>query len=170
MTAVHRVFMGSALCALAWFAQAQEGAARAGAILDDDAKVLVDTARMEVYWQTPLPLAQSLCLQEQLGTPGLQAVAGDAAVTDRMADRLRRAWERCALTPDEAPDVRLVREARTRYQATLLRLQGPEQQLRLCRQEPEGTQRALSCLQRALGRAPSETERQWLLALAPKRP
>jgi hypothetical protein len=170
MTAVHRVFMGSALCALALFVQAKEGGERTNAILDDDVRVLVDTARMEAYWQTPLPLAQSLCLQEQLGTPGLQAVAGDAAATDRMADRLRRAWERCAPAPAEAPDVRLVREARTRYQATLLRLQGPEQQLRLCRQDPEGTQSALSCLQRALGRAPSETERQWLLALASKRP
>jgi hypothetical protein len=170
MTARWRVCTGLALGMLASSGQAQGQAEANLPLAAEDAQVLVDTARLEAHWQTPITLAQSLCLQAQLGAPGLRAVAGEAPINDRMADRMRRAWEHCTPVPDEAPDVRLVREARTRYQAAVLRLQGPVQQLRACRQEAPDKAGALACLQRVLGRAPSDTERQWLLALAPQRP
>ncbi len=170
MTAGWRVCAGLAWWLLASNGQAQGQTEAEMPLATEDAQVLIDTARLEAHWQTPITLAQGLCLQDQLGAPGLRAVAGDAPMNDRMADRMRRAWEHCRPVSDEAPDVRLVREARTRYQAAVLRLQGPMQRLRACRQQTPDQAEALVCLQRVLGRAPSDTERQWLLAQGPQRP
>jgi hypothetical protein len=170
MTCGWRWWAGVALVLQATWGQAQGLAEGAEPLSTADAQLLLDTARIEAHWQTPVTLAQGLCLRDQLGEPGMRAVAGELSINDRMADRLRRSWERCVPVSDEAPDVRLVREARTHYQATVLRLQGPAQQWRVCRQGASDQTSALACLRRVLGRAPSESERQGLLAMAPKRP
>jgi hypothetical protein len=160
------------LCLLAaTTCRAEDVGAVAQPLADADTKALVDTARLQAYWQADLTLDQSLCLQGQLGPQGMRALpdgpqeAGKASLSDHHAERLRHAWERCMRQPDGAPGVRLVLEARTRYQEAVLRLQLPAQQLKLCRQEPPEKGGPQACLQRVLGRAPNESERQWLLAL-----